>query len=232
MGSDDFFKHRKGNKKKRKEESKKLAPYRYLIVCEGTKTEPYYFQGIKRLIDQKYEDTVTIKERKFNINIVGTGRNTEDLVNFTIEEIDKAKSLGELPYGNIWVVFDKDDFTEHQFNNAITQAKRNDYKVAWSNEAIELWFLLYFEYLQSSVHRSQYIDKLNEYFCIFGLGKYEKNLKNIYEILNEFGNLDNAIANAKRLRKLYVQRQILKPAQMNPCTTVDILVEELLNIIR
>lgn len=47
MGSDDFFKQRKGNKKMRKEESKKLAPYRYLIVCEGTKTEPNYFKSIK-----------------------------------------------------------------------------------------------------------------------------------------------------------------------------------------
>lgn len=232
MGSDDFFKQRKGNKKKRKEESKKLAPYRYLIVCEGTKTEPNYFQGIKKLIDIKYEDKVTVKGRKFDINIVGTGRNTEDLVKFTIEEIDRAKSLDELPYGNVWVVFDKDDFTDQQFNNAIAQAKKNEYRVAWSNEAIELWFLLHFEYLQSAIHRSQYIEKLNEYFGVFGLGKYEKNLENIYDILVGFGSLEKAIANANRLRKLHDEMGMVKAAQMNPCTTVDILVEELISIIK
>lgn len=231
MGSDDFFKRKKGNKKKRKEESKKLAPYRYLIVCEGTKTEPNYFLGIKNLIDHKYEDKVVVKKRKLDINIVGTGRNTEDLVKFTVEEINKTKSLGELPYGNVWVVFDKDDFTDNQFNNAITQALKNGYKVAWSNEAIELWFLLHFEYMQSAVHRYQYIDKLNEYFNVLGLGKYEKNLDNIFNILKENGDLGKAIANAKRLRKMHEEIGITKAAQMNPSTTVDKLVEELLAII-
>lgn len=139
MGSDDFFKKKKGNK----------------------------ILGIKRLIDKKYEGK--IKVNKYEISIKGTGRNTEDLVRFTTEEIEKAKSLGELPFGNVWVVFDKDDFTDDQFNGAIIQAENNEHKVAWSNESIELWFLLHFEYLQSAVHRYQYIEKLNQYFRNLGL---------------------------------------------------------------
>ncbi|MBZ4647442.1 MAG: RloB protein, partial [Clostridia bacterium] len=51
MGSDDLFKKRKGAKKKRKESIRERAPYRYLIVCEGGKTEPNYFEGIKRKVE-------------------------------------------------------------------------------------------------------------------------------------------------------------------------------------
>lgn len=230
MGSDDFFKKRKGNRKKRKIESKDLAPYRYLLVCEGTKTEPNYFIGIKKLIDKRYEGKV--KVNNYNIDILGTGRNTEDLVRFTKAQIETAKSFGELPYGHVWVIFDKDDFTDEQFNNAIIQAGDNDYKVAWSNEAIELWFLLHFEYLQSAVSRQQYIEKINQYFEVFNLGKYEKNLENIFEILQMHGDLNKAISNAKRLRKLHADIGNKTPSNNNPCTTVDLLVEELLNILK
>lgn len=229
MGSDDFFKKRKGNRQKRKIESKELAPYRYLLVCEGTKTEPNYFMGIKKLIDKKFEGKVKINS--YNIQILGTGRNTEDLVRYTKMQVDRAISLGELPYGHVWVVFDKDDFSDEQFNNAIIQANNNEYKVAWSNEAIELWFLLYFEYLQSAIDRQQYIDKLNQYFEVFGLGKYEKNMENIFEILQQYGELNKAIANAKRLRELHEKMGNKTPSDNNPCTTVDLLVEELMSIL-
>ena len=34
--------------------SKRQAPANYLIVCEGKKTEPNYFNGLKRKINEKY----------------------------------------------------------------------------------------------------------------------------------------------------------------------------------
>ena len=39
MGFDDLHKKRQGNLKKRKAEIKELEPLRFLIVCEGEKTE-------------------------------------------------------------------------------------------------------------------------------------------------------------------------------------------------
>ncbi|WP_407918897.1 RloB domain-containing protein [Fusobacterium necrogenes] len=36
--------------------------------------------------------------------------------------------------------------------------------VTWSNEAIELWFLLHFEFISTGISREQYIGKLNFYF--------------------------------------------------------------------
>ncbi|NLI58944.1 MAG: RloB domain-containing protein [Clostridium sp.] len=225
MGSDDLFKKRKGAKKKRKESIRERAPYRYLIVCEGGKTEPNYFEGIKRKVEAKYRDKIDVKN-KIELEIKGTGRNTEDLVDYTI----KLRSLSEIPYGHTWVVFDKDDFTDEQFNNAIRKAQNSDIDVAWSNESIELWFVLHFEYLHSAIRRYQYIEKLNEHFTAKSInnGKYHKNLNNIFDILCKNGNIKEAIRRSEKLRKYYEEQGVTSEANMNPCTNVDRLVEELL----
>lgn len=227
MGSDDIFKKKKGKKKKRKIESIELAPYRYLLVCEGEKTEPLYFESFKKLVNKKYKDT--IKVNRYTIDILGTGRNTEDLVKYTEEAIQRELNQGSLPYGNVWVIFDKDDFSKAQFNNAIYKSKNNGYNVAWSNECIELWFILHFEYLNTAITRTQYIEKLNEYFEVLGLGKYQKNMTNIYEIITSNGNVNAAIANAKKLEKANEDRE---PADKMPCTTVYKLVKELNDILK
>lgn len=225
MGSDDLFKKRKGVKKKRKENIRKRAPYRYLIVCEGKKTEPNYFEGIKRKIEIKYRNKIDVKY-KIELDIQGTGRNTEDLVDYA----KKLKSLSEIPYGHTWVVFDKDDFTNEQFNNAIRKAQNSNIDIAWSNEAIELWFVLHFEYLNTAIHRYEYIKKLNQHFKAKNVncGKYQKNLDNIFEILCDNGDVRQAIKRSKSLRNYYEKQGITSEAKMNPCTNIDRLVEELL----
>ncbi|QZY54969.1 RloB family protein [Crassaminicella profunda] len=230
MGSDDLFKKRKGNRKKRKENSKKLAPYRYLIVCEGKKTEPKYFEGIKNKINEKYTDAIKVKEKIDDIKVIGTGRNTQDLVKFTIGELERLKNQGELPYGNVWVVFDKDDFLDEQFNNAIYQAQAKGFHVGWSNEAIELWFVLHFEFLNTAIHRYQYIDKLNHYFKKFGLnkGRYEKNLENIFDILCKYGDMQKAIERSVKLEKIYLEEGLNTESKMNPGNNVYKLVQELI----
>lgn len=60
----------------------------------------------------------------------------------------------------MWCVFDKDDFTDSQFNSSIDKAEKNGLKTAWSNESIELWFLLHFENIQSPIPRTEYIKKI------------------------------------------------------------------------
>lgn len=221
MGTDDLFKKRKGVRKQRKENVKIMAPQRYLIICEGRKTEPSYFRGMRTRIYAKYRDRVDIQ--KIELDIEGTGRNTTDLVNYAIEK----RNLSEIPYGQVWVVFDRDDFSEEQFNNAIMKANNNGINAAWSNEAIELWFLLHFEYLVAAIHRSQYIQKLSEYFKLNGInhGNYQKRLENVFDILVQFGDIYKAIERAK---KLHYSHENKPEALMNPCTTVYKIVEELL----
>ena len=228
MGTDDIFKRKKGVRKKRKENLRQVAPHRYLIVCEGERTGKNYFNGVKRKVEAKYKNKIDVKN-PIELEVIGTGRNTESLISYAA----RTRSLSEIPYGRVWVVFDKDDFSDEQFNNAIYKAKAEDMDVAWSNEAFELWFLLHFEYLNSAIDRSQYKVKLDEYFSKHGInsGKYEKNLPNIFELLCEGGKLEKAIKWSEKLHKWHREQCVTTESKMNPCTTVYELVGELLEYI-
>ena len=46
MGSDDLFKKKRERLKARKEGFREPKPNSFLIVTEGTKTEPLYFDGL------------------------------------------------------------------------------------------------------------------------------------------------------------------------------------------
>ena len=131
----------------------------------------------------------------------------------------------DMSFDHVWVVFDKDD--RGDFNEAIKKANKLKFKSAWSNESFELWFCLHFEYLHTPIGRSDYIKKLEGFFSK-GKGdnnfKYKKGSPDIYEMLKAYGNEDSAKAHAKKLRALYGDDNY---AEHNPCTMVDILVEEL-----
>ena len=221
MGFDDLHRKRQGNLRKRKSEIKELEPLRFLIVCEGEKTEPNYLEALRKKLNDKYrKNFVTLRIEC--VDIIGRGRNTESLVEYT----KKIRDNAIIGYGNIWCVFDKDSFSAEQFNGAITKAKNENISVAWSNEAIELWFLLHFEYINSGITRDQYITKLNAHFKNYGInnGKYGKNLTNIYEILENYGNYPKAVKFAKRLEELHKGQT---PANSKPMTKVYELIEEL-----
>lgn len=51
MGTDDLFKKAKRQKEVRKRNNKKQLLDNILILCEGEKTEPNYFNSIKINID-------------------------------------------------------------------------------------------------------------------------------------------------------------------------------------
>lgn len=223
MGSDDLFKKRKGKKKERKYNNRKLAPYRYLIVCEGEETEPNYFKGIESIINNTYGDKINVEQVKIELD--GTGKNTRSLVEHAINKVKNAT----IPYGHVWCVYDKDSFTAHQFNSSIEIAKSNGYKVAWSNESFELWFLLHFNYIDTGLDRNQINSKLDEQFKMLSInnGKYDKNIKNIFEILSTYGSVENAIRFSKKILNNHPPDKT--PSEMNPCTTVHLLVEDLLS---
>jgi len=220
---EELFKKRRGQKRKRREDAIKEAPYRYLIVCEGKETEPNYFEGIKRKINVHYSERVRVEEQ-IELDIEGTGRNTNSLVNFTEYIINRSL----MPYGHVWVIFDKDNFSDDQFNSAIEQARKKGYHTGWSNEAIELWFLLHFEYLDTGISRKQYGNKLTQYFKQFGIGKYRKNMRDIFDLLTKHGDLEQAIKRSEKLLKMHEHNgNTCSEAKMKPATTVFELVKEL-----
>jgi len=189
----------------------------FLIICEGEKTEPNYFEGLKKDLPV---GTLAIAE----MTIKGTGKNTESLVDFTI----KYRKKSNQKFDRVWAVFDKDSFTDEQFNNAIIRAEGTGINCAWSNEAFELWFLLHFQFVIHGMRRQDYQSYLEREIKRVSQKEYtyKKNDLNTYSILKEHGDQQQAIVWAKELKAIFNDR---KHADHNPCTLVYLLIEELFN---
>ena len=203
----------KASKKRKENVREKLV--RFLVVCEGTKTEPHYFEAlIKNYIS-------TVRE----VTIEGEGRATVALVDRTLEIKQELERKNAMSFDRVWVVFDKDDFDD--FNDAIKKANKLGFHSAWTNEAFELWYYLHFEYLDTGIGRADYIKKLEEAFKE-KLGdshfEYKKGNPDIYSLLQQYGREDLAKRFAQQLRGLYTGTDY---AAHKPCTMVDKLVEEL-----
>ena len=103
---------------------------RILIVCQGQETEKSYFE--------QFEYVSAI------IKTIPVAQDPVSLVEAAIELRDQAKAA-KTPYAQVWCVFDKDDSPAEQFNSAISRARSQKLRVAYSNQAFEFWLLLHFE---------------------------------------------------------------------------------------
>lgn len=197
----------------------KLEKPTILIVCEGKNTEPSYFRKFKLT--------------SATINAVGNGYNTTSLVSHAI----KLNRQGA--YDQVWCVFDKDQFPAIDFNNAITNAKRNNFGVAYSNQAFEYWLILHFEDHQGGgMNRADYDEVINKYINPLGAsydGKASKIISDeFFEILNSVDfitnkpRIEHAILRAKRNYSRFTHKS---PASEESSTTVFELVEEILKYI-
>lgn len=183
----------------------------FLIVCEGTRTEPNYFRA---LIKDRYSAIC-------EVTIEGEGRGTVSLIRQAIAIRDRS----DKEFDRVWAVFDKDSFED--FNDAIRLAAKNNIHCAWSNESFELWYYLHFQYLDTGVSRMQYISMIEreiqertgnpDY-------QYEKKSAETFGLLQCVGDETLAIRHAQRLKGSFTGTDY---ASHKPCTTVDELVEEL-----
>ena len=195
---------------------------KYYIFCEGEKTEPNYFEGFKNAIE-----TNSIYENRVIIYIDGTGYETKRV----LADAEKYAKENNIKNAEIWCVYDKDDFPTKDFNAVSERAKtlsRNDeslsYRVAWSNQCIEYWFILHFDYYDSDNDRKYYRKYLHDKFMKLGFKRYGKNNPNIFQILCDYGDPKLAIRHAKRRLDYCIRKTDSESA---PATKVHLLVEEL-----
>ncbi|MDD4760120.1 MAG: RloB family protein [Bacteroidaceae bacterium] len=197
----------------------------YLIVCEGEKTEPNYFESLKNDLPKGVLDVCDFK-------IVGTGHNTVSLVNSAMALRNKWQTQTNRTVDKLWIVFDKDSFSDQSFNSAIQTCIANYPNVdcAWTNEAFELWYLLHFHYYNTGISRGQYQKLIEENFKKKGLKNYtyEKNSTEMYSLLETHASREIAVRNAVNLEKLYGGQQ--NYSTQNPCTMVYKLVAELFRL--
>lgn len=173
---------------------------RFLIVCQGTKTEPNYFN--------RFRVPLLI------LKVIGSPVDPYRLVCRAIEYREKTDD----EYNQVWVVFDCDDTPKDTINKALDLAKRSDIQTAYSNQAFELWYLLHFQYLSSAQTRQDYIRKLEYYLDRV----YDKTDDSLFDIL--YPRQPEAISNAERLLEEY---HPLRPVEDDPSTTVHLLVIQL-----
>lgn len=93
--------------------------------------------------------------------------------------------------------------------------------MAWSNESIELWFLLHFQDYSSDNGRKQYIEKLEK------LIEYTKTREDLFDVIMMKGSLEDAKRRARKLYEDALRRGITSPSAMVPATRMYELIEEL-----
>ena len=210
-------------RKQRKTESVSPLPPKTEIFCEGAKTEPHYLREIVNLINKRcseYAKSQRIKLRD-HIKIIGAGRSTTSLMSFAVDNVDRDTSI-------VWLVYDKDDFPEDQFDIMPTLAEKRSqsgetrYSIAWSNECFELWLLLHFIPLEAQISRDQYIKKLKDDY----VPNYHKSMPDVFDQLRN--RVQTAIDHAIKLEEKYGEIPL---SQRNPGTNMHELVKELMEYI-
>ena len=164
----------------------KREPYdRVLIVCEGSKTEPSYFQA---LVDRYRLSTA-------NVVITGSGSDPSSLVNKAKSLRDEEKRRGD-QYDAVYCVFDRDQHAH--FNAASNEVLSAKLKLARSWPCFEFWLLLHFVY-----HRRPYAPSGNRTAaqnCVRELQQhlpsYTKGNAGVFEALE--GQMETAKFNAGR----------------------------------
>lgn len=172
------------------------------IYTEGERTEPNYFNAIRN----------ELQSNLIKIQVFGMGNHTLPLVDYVINKKDDDIDT------EWWVVFDADGRTN--FNQAVETAVKNNINVAYSNECFELWFLLHFDLITTSVGRKTFPDKLSKKLGF----EYQKN-SDIYNLIKDKENI--AIQNAKKLEVQHNNSGITSFTKRDPSTTVFKLVERL-----
>lgn len=194
-----------------------------LIVTEGKRTEPAYFNGLKRKLEAAHAGTVDVEAPV--IQVRGCGESGSKLV----DQARRIRQKSGKVYREVWVVCDADDFDLDRAQ-AEANASSDDVRLVWSNRSFELWLLLHFENVQASFTAAQLCDRLDRVFRGEGAGGYEKAREDVFEVLEEHGSVSEAMKRAERLRELYgADRLASSPSKCDPCTTVDKLVGSLLS---
>ena len=196
-----------------------IFPERHLFVSEGSKTEPKYIDGIITKICEKLGE-----QARNQFKTIGDGSCTLTLLE-RAERYQKNDSDG---FQHVWVIFDKDDFPPDAFDNTIRRCEalneRNSkrgidllFHAIWSNQCVELWFLLHYLYLVADIPRDEYYDKLSAQIG----HTYEKNDDRTFMTL--LPKLTTAIKHANRLMNSYPEDT--PPSGRTPCTNFYELVK-------
>jgi hypothetical protein len=213
MGSERQPKDRQRAKFERK--AGRRAPYdRLLIVCEGTKTEPNYFDEIRQFY-RLSSANIVVRPSEY-------GTQPQKIVSYAYDFCREKNNRWE----KVFCVFDRDDHPN--FENAIKSAMKKNLKndqgqnilfyAIPSVPCFELWLYLHFRAITTEISRFDLLKKLKEYIpgyekgaeCLFARTKAElatayTNIAHLAQnrngsrIQNPFTAVDEVVKNLTKL---------------------------------
>jgi hypothetical protein len=192
---------------------------RILIVCEGKKTEPLYFDALRRNMDYPME--------RFGIvggNISGTdpkcvveyAKKRRNEIN---REVGRDANL-MVANENVFCIFDRDE--HERLTDALQQARDNNFTIGYSNPSFELWYLLHYSDQTAHIERDDVIRKLKNH-----VKDYDKTEEGIFELIKD--NEPDAVGRAESLRRMH-NKNGTDEIKANPRTTVDEVIAKIRNL--
>jgi hypothetical protein len=190
-------------------------PYdRVLIVCEGSKTEPLYFDAIRQ--------ANRIPAAHIAIMPSELGTEPRQVVDFAVAHFNRTKQ-----FEHVYAVFDRDEHNTYsdalQRAQALHKSLKNDerkvveFLAVPSVPCFELWLLLHFEDVFAFGHRSEMTDKLKVH-----IPHYAKGVGGIYKLTEP--KLAEATARAISLKGRFNAEN-----GVDPVTHIHELVQQLQN---
>lgn len=213
MGTDNLHHQRRAKKARdlNRRASKRSSYEKVLIVCEGEKTEPNYFNEI---VDYYQINTA-------NIEIDGTsGSSPTSVFERALELYAKEKAKGD-SFDRVYCVFDKDSHESYPRTVGAIKSQRpaGTFYVATSVPCFEYWLILHYQYTTRPYSTS--VDAYNDLRAL--MPDYQKGSTNLFSKLID--QLEFAKANAIR-----ANAQANENFTDNPTTQIHELVEYLQNI--
>lgn len=219
MGSENLFHQRKarGGAELQRQKHERAKNKRYLIVCEGTKTEPHY---LRELLDD-------LRIRPQMVRIAPNQGVSPDRVVAHALALYEEDALAGDAYDIVYCVFDRDRHTT--FDSSVQRTKDlhsvgKPFVAITSTPCFEVWLLLHFGYSDQPFHPAGRKSVGDQVVAALktkpGFAKYGKGQKGIYAQLKV--KLADALTHAERLRS-----HGLATGSINPATDVDGLVKSI-----
>lgn len=225
---DPFWYKKEAVQKMERTSAKRLSAHAgdtFLIVSEGTVTEPIYFTQLRSELQLK---AVTVKIQP---SWASDPRRVIEAAAKEVKDLARRARKNQLAndevkkYDHVWAVIDTDVAVRKDFWNEVVQlAAARKVKLAHSTPCIEFWLLLHLSYttrgdlVDGSTSKKAVEDALGQ--------PYSTNKATAEKAMKLFLNKwPDAVKNAERVRAHHAGAGTPPPA--NPSTEVDVLVRAL-----
>ena len=184
---------------------------KYLLIVDGQTEEAYF-----KTIFQRFKISAKTIKR-----VPPSGGSA---VSFGLSEAHTFEATNHRSYESYYIIIDRDNLTSSEYQQIQREINQNDdTRLVFSNVAIEVWLLAYYQQMTSGpVHSSADNDKnIRELSRHLGEEYQKGNSIQIDKIINSAEHpIDTANNNTSSIRELCFDRQ---------CTNVGIFLQELIN---